>query len=173
MTKPSKPLPSQQEIVRVFRYDPNTGRLFWRDSEHVTKRMRGKPALMARASNGYLFGSYKGQYLAQHRVVWKLLNGSDPVEIDHIDGDPTNNRIENLRSVYHAENCRNRKRYSHNTSGVSGVSWNARAGRWYAYIHIEKRMKNLGMFMSKDEAIAARKAAEELLGYTTRENVDA
>jgi hypothetical protein len=74
--------------------------------------------------------------------------------------------------VSHEENCKNRRKYSHNTSGVTGVSWNERDQKWLAFIHIDKRMKNLGVFKSKEEAIAARRAAEELLGYTVREKVD-
>lgn len=156
----------------MFRYDPITGDLFWSRNEVVPSRVRGKAALTSRASNGYLFGSFGGQYLARHRVIWKLLKGSEPQEIDHIDGDPSNNRIENLRSMSHEENCKNRRKYSHNTSGVTGVSWNERDQKWLAFIHIDKRMKNLGVFKSKEEAIAARRAAEELLGYTVREKVD-
>lgn len=172
MAKLAQPLPTQEQLARVFRYDFATGDLFWTDDVSVSARVRGKAALNSIASNGYRFGSYQGQYLARHRVIWKLVNGNEPAEIDHIDGDPANNKFSNLRSVTHEENCRNRKRYSTNTSGVAGVSWNARAQRWYAYIYIDTRMKNLGMFATKEEAIAARQAAELLLGYNVRENED-
>lgn len=66
---------------------------------------------------------FEGHYYMAHRVVWELHNGAIPdgVQVDHIDGDRTNNRIGNLRLVTPAGNARNRKKTCKNTSGVVGV----------------------------------------------------
>src|SRR6201996_5004855 len=168
MSRPANPLPSADELNRVFRYDANADELYWRIVPEVPARVRGKRALTAKSGSGYLFGSFRGQHMQRHRVIWKLATGLEPLEIDHIDGDRTNNRVSNLRSVTHVENCRARGRYATNTSGITGVSWNARENKWLAYIHVDGRMKNLGLFGSKEAAATARAIAENIQGYNVR-----
>ncbi len=164
----AKPLPDQSVLLSVFVYDMQTGVLSWRAHPTVNARVVGKRALNSVASNGYRFGTYLGQYLAQHRVIWKYVHGTDPDQIDHIDGDRSNNRVGNLRSVTPSENCRARGKYQTNTSGTPGVSWNRRDRKWYAFIHADGRMINLGMYGAKEAAISARQVAEHIHGYNVR-----
>jgi len=154
--------------MTVFRYDEETGHLFWTNDPSVTPRVRGKRALGALSGSGYHFGSLDGRYLQSHRVIWKLSTGVDPEEIDHIDGDRSNNRLSNLRSVDHRKNCRSRGMFSTNTSGSTGVSWIKRDQKWMASIYVEGRARNLGLFGSKEAAIEARSIAEEAQGYNVR-----
>lgn len=168
MANAAKPLPDKAVLSSVFIYDATKGILFWRAHPTVNARVVGKPALNSLASNGYRFGTYLGQYLAQHRVIWKYVHGTDPEQIDHVDGNPSNNKIENLRSVTPGENCRARGKYQTNTSGTPGVSWNRRSRKWYAFIHADGRMINLGMYGAKEAAIAARQTAESIHGYNVR-----
>lgn len=154
--------------MTVFRYDGETGHLFWTNDTSVPPRVRGKRALGARSGSGYYFGSLDGRYLQSHRVIWKLATGVDPEEIDHIDGDQSNNRLSNLRSVSHQQNCRTRGVYATNTSGTTGVSWIEREQKWMASIHADGKAHNLGLYASKDAAIAARTIAEQTLGYNVR-----
>ena len=102
-----------------------------------------------------------------HRVAWLLHTGEVPgdMQIDHIDGDPTNNRISNLRLVTHRENGINQRKHKNNTSGVMGLYWHKKAGKWAVQISEFGKIKYLGLFEDKWEAICARKSAENRFGY--------
>lgn len=164
-------------LREILDYDPETGALTWR---YRTKEMcsdnrtrhswntnyAGKPALNAAQARGYLRGTINGKGCLAHRVIWALVHGEWPsAQIDHINGDKRDNRLVNLRSVSPAENQKNMKRSSRNTSGVTGVSWSSRATAWQ--VHIKSGGKNmfLGHFRNFDEAVAARKTAEAEHGF--------
>lgn len=68
---------------------------------------------------------YNSRLYKAHRIVYVLAHGQidDNLVVDHIDGNPFNNRIENLRLVHKAVNHRNAKKFSNNTSGHAGVYW--------------------------------------------------
>jgi hypothetical protein len=172
--KKSNPLPAKELLERLFRYEPSTGLLFWkkrsadlfaitaeRSAEHScaqwNSRWAGKEAL-TKVNKGYRCGIINYQPVLAHRVVWKLMTGEDPIEVDHIDGDRLNNRWKNLRNVTVKENRRNVARRSDNKSGATGVFWSAKHKQWLVVLSI-------GRFTELDEAVAARKAAEVLLGY--------
>ena len=167
-------LPAQDHLKLMFDYRPETGELFWkartpdmfpdtmgRAKEHScaqwNSRWAGKPAL-SKAWNGYVGGSLNYKYVSAHRVIWKLMTGDDAEIVDHINGVKHDNRFENLRSVSYSENNRNRRVNKNSTSGTLGVHFAKRTGKWTAYITI-------GSFDTKEEAVAARKAAQEFLGY--------
>ena len=96
-----------------------------------------------------------------HRVIWAMCHGGWPIHgIDHIDGDRTNNRFENLRDVTQSKNMRNSSIRSDNTSGVVGVYLEKKSGTWYAQIKTGGTVKHLGQFPSFEDAVAARAAAE-------------
>lgn len=86
--------------------------------------------------------------LYMHRVLL------DSPRVDHANGNGLDNRRSNLRSASHAENMRNARRRTDNTSGFKGVSWAKRRGRWTAAIHVDCRRIHLGSF--DDSASAAR-----------------
>lgn len=108
----------------------------------------------------------KGEKLLVHRVVWALHNGRWPNGIvDHIDGDETNNRPENLREVTRSQNNMNRKNRSDNLSGLKGARQRKnRDGSlvWISTICIDGVQKYLGRFKSPEEAHAAYVAAAKL-----------
>jgi hypothetical protein len=87
------------------------------------------------------------------------------LQVDHIDGDGTNNRLSNLRVVTSQGNSRNAKLYSTNTSGVVGVNWSSNARKWCANIKVDNKNVHLGYYTNKDDAIEARKAAEIKYGF--------
>jgi len=96
-----------------------------------------------------------------HRVVWAVAYGVWPVgQIDHIDGDKTNNRLSNLREVDAVVNCQNRPIHTLNTSGVTGVTFLKRKKLWYARITIAGERRSLGRYKLLGDAVAARKRAE-------------
>jgi len=178
------PLPEAAMLRQLFEYEPKTGTLVWRprhqgmakpDGSLITHReagifntrFAGTPALAVVQPNGMMTGSLFSRKIFAHVVIWALHNKCWPEhEVDHIDGDCQNNRIENLRAVTPSENQRNRSRPKNNTSGCVGVSWHTRDKVWRAYIGSEKgNTISLGSFGSKFEAITARKKAEAQYGY--------
>ena len=117
------------------------------------------------SSQGYpVVGTSQNGKLAnwrQHRIIWAMHYGYWPTKtIDHIDGDKANNAITNLREVTVQENARNRRLIKNSVSGHTGVNWHKRAGKWEARIGVGGYNMYLGSFTNKEDAIAARQAAE-------------
>lgn len=103
-----------------FRYDPETGRLF-----HTTSkgRVRAGQEVTAKEPNGYIRVQFQRKKILGHRLAWFLYYKEQPPEyIDHINGDPTDNRIVNLRAATFSQNQHNRKRYANNKTGIKGIS---------------------------------------------------
>ncbi|MGB7243555.1 MAG: HNH endonuclease signature motif containing protein [Sulfitobacter sp.] len=175
-----KALPEQSVLLQLLRYEPETGKLFWRERgvEWFSDVKRpagimakvwntdnaGSPALDNRG-NGYRRGKMLGQYVYAHRVVWKMVHAVDPDHIDHINGDRADNRIINLRSVVKSENNRNLAIPRHNTSGRVGVSFDKWCQKWVATIYVDGKSVKLGRYASFDDAVSAREKAEKLNGY--------
>lgn len=98
---------------------------------------------------------------------------SDGEEVDHINGKPNDNRIENLRIITHEKNMKNVKLPSNNTSGYKGVYYSKRERKWKSFVRVNKQPKHLGTFDSKEDAIAARQRAEnEYYGEYKRKEED-
>lgn len=155
----AKALPPQSLLLQLFRYEPDTGKLFWR-----VRRSR-REAFTGKNFQGYLVGRIYRERFAAHRVIWKMVHGVDPSEIDHINHDRSDNRLSNLREVKRFENCRNRSQSKANSSGVAGVMFHKAAGKWLAKIMVDYRTVHLGLFQQFDDAVAARKAAEVEYGF--------
>jgi hypothetical protein len=155
---------SHRELKHRLRYNPKTGVFVWRNPKGVKKK-RGDRAGSLHRQTGYLIiGVNYVRYYA-HILAWFYVNGEWPQhEIDHRDGDPCNNAISNLRDVPHKKNIRNSKKWSHNTSGTTGVRFDKRWKKWVAYIG----HKRLGLFEIKEDAVKARLAAEKKLRYSPR-----
>lgn len=147
------------QLRQYLTYCPSTGELTWKAG-----RFAGKRAFKTE-TQGYLRGFiFRKRYMA-HRVIWAMHHNEWPIEIDHINGNTGDNRIENLRSVTHSQNLKNSKRHCNNTSGVSGVSWSARYKKWTATLRSNDKTIFLGSYPQKAEAISVRKLAEEQHGY--------
>lgn len=170
------PLPSQAHLNEVLDYDPQTGILLWkfrgdhtftatvlRTTEQLARvwngKNAGKVAFPAR-KDGYHTGSIDGQHYLAHRVIWKLVNGTEPTVIDHDDRDPDNNRLSNLVDGSQGENMRNRRLSNNNLSGHNGVCFENRRQKWEAFIHTSGTRRFLGYFGNLVDAVAARKSAE-------------
>lgn len=161
----------------LFDYNPENGLLTWKNRpEHHFRtlkgwrtfhaRFAGKPAGCVDAK-GYIRILIDGHGVRAHRIVWLMCHGEEALgEIDHINGNPADNRIENLRLVTNWQNSRNRKTPKQNTSGRVGVAWRQDLGRWEATIGVGSgKSKSLGAYDTKEEAIAARRGAEIVLEY--------
>lgn len=164
------------QLRLLLDYDVHTGELRWRERpREMFKRERlwmtwntryaGQIALSTIDSHGYAHGRLMNKKVYAHRIIMALVNGEWPDEVDHIDGNAGNNALANLRATSHKENMRNVKRGSSNTSGSTGVYWNARDQIWVAQITVSGRTKILGRFADKVEAAAARKDADRKYGF--------
>jgi len=161
---------SIDELRSLLDYDPATGELVWKPRDPAlfkngvryqswNTRFAGKQAGSVNKVSGYRLVAVVGSYLYAHRIAYALHHGEWPEVIDHANGDRLDNRIENLSSVSAAENMRNIKIPSHNTSGSIGVYWDKVNSKWCSQIIVGGIKKNLGRFSSYDDAVQARKDA--------------
>lgn len=176
-----KPIVSPEILHRLLLPDYEAGLLTWKSrtadmfagSHKVAEgnckswnaRRADKPAFHRVHTNGYLCGIIYGRRYYAHRVIWAMHTGVWPNEIDHLNHDRANNRIKNLREVSHKENSRNQSISISNKSGVTGIHWHVECCKWLANITVNYKTIHLGLFVEKDDAIAARKAAEIEYGF--------
>jgi hypothetical protein len=109
-------------------------------------------------SYGYLRGWFNNKRILLHRLI---MNCPNDMVVDHINHDTTDNRKVNLRVVTHQQNMMNTKKSKNNTSGVRGVKWHKATNKWSADITIKEKRINLGLYKNFDDAVQARKQAEE------------
>ena len=154
-------------------YDPETGKLFWKDHEGMPKwwrvRYAEKEAFTYINPDGYHQGSVDCIRLKCHRVAWAIYYGKWPEQqLDHINGVRADNRIKNLRGASNQENQRNAAMKKNNTSGVNGVYWHKRSKKWVARMVVDRKVKHLGLFDTIEEAAKARQEENERKGFTER-----
>ena len=173
-------LPSPELLRKLLRYEPETGKLFWRNRDPLdlnTTDVRGdgwaanswnaryanKEAFLTKTSDGYFHGKVCLRQIKAHRVIWCIQNGKWPVgEIDHIDGNKANNKIENLRDVTKSQNQRNRGSVKGSLSIYCGVTKKSEA-KWCAKISVNKKQIHIGYFDTEEDA--ARAYDEHALMY--------
>lgn len=136
------------------------GELYW-----VAGQRAGKVAGYSRA-DGYKVITFLGKKYLYHRVLFAMVHGYWPKQVDHIDGDPSNNSIDNLREADASRNNQNLAApRSHNRCGSLGVSIRTREGRvrYRAKIVVNGTAIELGEY--KTEALAARAYQEAKVKY--------
>lgn len=105
----------------------------------------------------------RGKCVSLHRLIAERMGlpvGDKSLMVDHINGNPLDNRRANLRMLSAQNNSRNQKDRADNTSGFKGVHFDRSRGKWMAHITEAGKMRNLGRFDSMEEAKAARLVAE-------------
>lgn len=165
-----KDTPSVEYINECFVFNPKTGTLTWKERplyhfknewrrNQSNSRNRGKN-VSCKEAGGYLVVKLEGQTYKAHRLIWKMFYGEDATFIDHINGDRTDNRIDNIRSVSFSENTKNRKISKNNTSTHQGVYWHTKHKKYGAYIDVDGKRLHLSWTDSFEEAKDARIKAE-------------
>jgi hypothetical protein len=155
MAKPI-PLPPQKKLQELFDY--RDGELYWKERINVSIDL-SKPAGDI-DTKGYRRIQIEGKRYRAHRLIWKYHYGKDPKEfIDHIDGNKTNNNIENLREATNQQNGFNRGPQKNNKLGIKGVK--KYRNKYKATIVINGKEKYLGMFFTIEEARLVREEAEK------------
>lgn len=149
---------TQGRLKALLRYEEETGHFYWRDE---SKGSRNSPA--GSAANGRKTVWVDGFNHYAHRLAWLYVYGVWPErEIDHINGNTTDNRIANLRDVSHAVNMQNQRRARRdNQSGLMGAQKNGSG--WRAVIKIGNQRKSLGTYDTPEEAHAVYMRAKQAM----------
>ena len=156
----------------LFDYDSATGKLFWRvrPREHF-RTTRGQRLANTKFAGkeagtendfGHLAVEVEGNNWLVHRIVWMLHYGKLPGTVDHIDRNPKNNRIENLRECSQSENSVNSRRRA--SGAFSGVL-ESRPGVWRARLGVRRKRIHLGYFRTREDAeLAYQKGLRDTFG---------
>lgn len=168
-------LPPQPLLQRLL--EVRGGRLYYRErpaamfptpaiARSWNAQHADKLADTAKHPGGYREVVLFGKKRLAHRVIFKLLHGYEPHQIDHDDGDKGNNNPDNLKPADQPKNSRNQSKSRKNASGVTGVHWDAKNKRWFAQITYGRRPYFIGRFKTIEEAKAAREAKEKEFGFS-------
>ena len=133
-------------------YTTNTNNQFYFDLEDYDKI---KNYCWRENDKGYIISHINGKDVRMHKLF------VDGEFIDHINHNTRDNRKFNLRSVINSQNQMNAKLRSNNSSGVTGVYWQTKTKKWVATIMVNKNRIQLGSFDNFDDAVKARKDAED------------
>lgn len=156
------PALTAESVRKILHYEESTGVFTWR----TTSGPRKAGTVAGGAALGYwAIGVGRRRYQA-HRLAWLYVYGVWPqVEVDHINRDRFDNRIENLRLASRRQNGANLSLSCRNTSGVKGVTWDKRSRKWLASIMVDRKRKHVGYFNDIGLAAAAYdRAAEKAFG---------
>ena len=141
---------TQDLLLSLFSY--KDGGLYWNISKQ--KIQKGKRAGSSKGSKYHQI-KIDGKKYYEHRLVYLYHHGVLPDMIDHINANPLDNRIENLRSVFPFQNSWNSKKRIDNTSGVKGISYDKSRNKWTARCSYRRNYKYLGRFDLKEDAVKA------------------
>lgn len=150
---------NQKHLKSILDYNPETGVFKWK--EKCGGAFSEKDA--GWNDNGYIRIMIKSKAYLAHRLAWLYVYGTWPEKfLDHINNNPSDNRIVNLREVTNAQNSFNQKRSVGNTSGYKGVSFHKHRQKFQANIKKNYIQYYLGLFDTAKEAHEAycRKAKE-------------
>lgn len=159
-----------------FEYNENTGMLIRKKIvDHDYKNNVGDEVTSTTKYKHIEYYTFRflGNTYKAHRVIWAIVYGYMPDTIDHRDGNGLNNKLDNLREVTQASNCKNRRNQVNSSTGYSGITVipSRTAGkppRYLARINPSSGKRiSLGRFDTFEEAVEARKKAEVEYGYHT------
>lgn len=169
MFKPLKLSPTQ--LKKLLTYDRQTGQLTWRERKNLPEwngKHAGKIAGYTH-SEGYVGVGIAGKLYLAHRIAWAIAHNKWPThQLDHINGNRSDNRLCNLREADYSLNAKNSSKHAKNTSGVSGVSWHAKAKKWHAEVCVDKVKHRLGLFHSLTDAAQVVQDFRRRHGFTER-----
>lgn len=177
----SKRIPASA-LKEIVSYDPETGLFtylprplkYCKDEQQmlaINAKYAGKPAFTTLSAQGYCLGGILGVRMYGQRVAWAISHGKWPNEIDHINGDRADNRLENLREVTRSQNNMNCKPKG-GSSRFKGVTFDKEKRLWAAQIKADGQRKFLGRYSSEEDAAHAYDdAANKHFGEFARLNL--
>ena len=150
---------TQQTLKEYLQYNQYTGEFTWIKNPGTNITIGAVAGCFD--SKGYIKITILGSQTYGHRLAFLYMDGVIPTMVDHIDGNPSNNKYINLRATTHSGNMRNSSISGRNTTGVKGVSWNSRYQKYKVQITIEGKQRGLGYYSSLGEATKVIKEARE------------
>lgn len=159
---------SQEELRRSFYY--NKGDLFFYPFQGTRNRWSrlSNRKLGHKNKDGYIVCMWKNKTMYLHRMIFMYHRGYLPEQIDHIDGNKSNNKIDNLRAADNSLNMHNTTKRTDNTSGVKGVWFSNRYNKWIAEFQFRNKKIHVGTFIDKKEAeIMIQQARQAVVGEFT------
>lgn len=149
-----------EELRTLLDYSPDTGLFAWRMKRG--RMMVGSNAGHAKQSDGYIYIFLKRRLYLAHRLAWLHIHGAWPLaEIDHVNGNKSDNRLCNLRDVSRNVNAQNvRSALARKSPGLLGTSYNKARRKWVASVKMNGKNHHLGTFTTTDEAHAAYLSAK-------------
>lgn len=156
---------TQKEVKKLFYYDFCTGNLYWRVDRGPNK-VKGNIAGSLNKS-GYIRIKINDSSYSAHRIIWLYVYGklNENLQIDHKDGNRSNNKLDNLREVTQSINQQNQRRHKIGKSGYLGVYYMPTKNKYKAEINQNGKRIYLGLYSTIEEAILFRKIAEKEYGY--------
>lgn len=167
----------QSYFHNLFSYDEETGFLYWKErqvtssgdkvfnSMYAGKRV-GTAKIGDKSKTAYFTTRIRGKYYAVHRIIFAMIHGYMPEQVDHIDHDGLNNQKDNLRPSNNKDNAKNLPMQKSNKSGHIGVNWHKAAKKWQARaVDLNGKRIDLGRYDNIEDAIRVRKQYEIEFGY--------
>lgn len=159
---------SHEELKQLIHYDPVKGIVTWKISPCRNIKV-GSRAGSVHLSRGKKYRSItiKGLSKREHCWIWYLVTGVYPDnQIDHLNGDGTDNRWSNIRKVSINTNRHNHRRYSSNKSGITGVFWSKGKNTWFISFYLPDGCRLRKERKDFFEACCLRKSLENKYGYS-------
>lgn len=138
----AKPILAQELIKQTFNYE--NGKLYWKNNKGISVKAGDLAGKKNKSGHWVTCVDYKLYY--NHRLIFMMFHGYCPDIIDHIDGNPENNLIENLRKATSSQNRCNSKTQTRSKSGIKGVTWHKPTSKWLVHITIDGKTKHGGLF---------------------------
>ena len=153
-----------ERLRELLDYDPDTGEFTWKVRRGKGRIVPGKKAGSVfknpNRTSSYARVAIDGCSHYAHRLAWLWMTGEWPKEhIDHVDRNGLNNRWGNIRTASPAQNNANSSPRSHSASGLKGVHYCKKSGRFHARISVKRRTISLGSFGAAEDAASAYVAA--------------
>lgn len=172
---------TQELLKELLHYDPETGVFTWKERDikyfrslascktwnsRFANKVAGSRRICGSSGKEYIDIHIIYRLYASHRLAYLYMTGNFPEDqIDHDDGNGTNNVFSNLSPITGPENQKNMRLKENNTSGFNGVTWCKRTGKWQAYVTVNREYKFLGRFLNINDAIGARNSANIKYGF--------
>jgi len=136
----------QEQLFALFDYE--NGSLYWKHSSN--RKIKAGSIAGGIDNKGRIRICIQGKSYQAHRLVYLWHHGFMPDMLDHIDGNPLNNNITNLRAANFSTNGFNRKIGANNTSGIKGLCWSKKSQKWQASIKANSKTHYFGYYKYKD-----------------------